>query len=85
MISPGMKVAVRVPMAPHCLALGIVTADGEHVVWHEIIDMSDGSTSNKYGMGFRFGKTPKPIKGDEVPCPPGLAHLLPDPNETDNA
>jgi hypothetical protein len=28
-------------------------------------------------MGFRFGKTPKPIKGDEVPCPPGLAHLIP--------
>lgn len=77
MIGPGMKVAVKVPGAPNNLALGIVEKDGQSIVWHEIVDMSDGSTSGKYGMGFRFGKTPKPIKGDEVPCPPQLAHLLP--------
>lgn len=77
MIAPGMKVATRVPTAPHCLALGIVTADGEHVVWHAIIDMTDGSTGDEYGTPMRFGKTPKPLRGDEVPCPPQLAHLLP--------
>jgi hypothetical protein len=77
MIAPNMKVAVKVPGAENNLALGKVTSDGKNIVWHEIVDMSDGSTSNKYGMGFRFGKTPKPIKGDEVPCPPGLAHLIP--------
>lgn len=77
MIAPGMKVAVKVPGAENNLALGIVQKDGRHIVWHEIVDMSDGSTSGKYGMGFRFGKTPKPIKGDEVPCPPQLTHLLP--------
>jgi hypothetical protein len=83
-LSPGMKVAVKVPGAESNLALGIVQKDGQSIVWHEIVDLSDGSTSSKYGMGFRFGHTPKPIKGDEVPCPPQLAHLLPDPPATED-
>lgn len=84
MISPEMKAAASVRTAAPWPALGIVTADGEHVVWHAIIDMTDGSTGDEYGAPMRFGKTPKPIKGDEVPCPPQLARLLPDPNEADN-
>jgi hypothetical protein len=64
-----MKVATRVATAPHCLALGIVTAAGETVVWHAIIDMTDGSTGDEYGVPMRFGKTPKPLRGGEVPCP----------------
>lgn len=77
MIGPGMKVAKKVATAPGSLALGVVEKDGQSIVWHEIVDMSDGSTSGKYGMPMRFDKKPRPIKGDEVPCPPQLSHLLP--------
>jgi hypothetical protein len=78
MITPGMKVAERVKTAPHMLALGKVTPDGNSVIWHDIIDMADGHAHHShYGNPMRFAKTPVPLRGDEVPCPPELAHLIP--------
>jgi hypothetical protein len=46
-MAPGSKVAARVKTAPSCLALGVVNHDGEQVVWHAIVEMSDGSTGDE--------------------------------------
>lgn len=77
MVAPGMKVAEKVRTAPGMIAIGKVTDDGKSVVWHDIIDVHDGQAHHShYGSGMRIGKTPKPLSGDEVPCPPELAHLI---------
>lgn len=75
MVAPGMKVARPVATAPGSLALGKVTPDGANVIWHEIVDHA-GHPASKYG-GMRFGKTPKPLDGTEVPIPPEFAELVP--------
>lgn len=77
MVAPGMKVAEKVRTAPGMIAIGRVTDDGKSVVWHDIIDVHDGQAHHgHYGSPMRVGKTPKPLSGDEVPCPPELAHLI---------
>lgn len=74
MIAPGMKVARAVATAPGTFALGKVMSDGQNVVWHEIVD-HEGRPASAYG-GMWFAKTPKPLEGNEVPCPPEFADLV---------
>jgi hypothetical protein len=76
MITAGMKVAHKVKTAPHCIAIVKVTPDGQNVIWQEIIDLHTGHHSNAFGRGFRFARTPKPLKGDEFPCPSEYANLV---------
>lgn len=73
-LQPGMKVAHQLPHRPNLLALGKVTADGQNVLWQEIVD-HNGVESGRGGQGVRPGK-PVPIKGDERPCPAEFAHLI---------
>ncbi len=75
MVAPGMKVARAVATAPGTLALGKVTPDGQSVVWHEIVD-HEGQPASRYG-GMQFAKRPKPLTGEEVPCPSQFADLVP--------
>jgi hypothetical protein len=59
MFSPGTKFARHVETAPGTVALGIVTPGGEHVIWHDIVDLHPGEAHHsQHGFPVRFNKTP---------------------------
>lgn len=73
MFKPGDKVASAI-LDTGNLALGTVTEDGKHVIWSEIVDY-EGNAATAFG-GMKFDRTPRPLEGDEVTCPPAFEELV---------
>lgn len=69
MLAPGSRVAHRSVHAPRMVALGIVGADGAHVVWLALVEVSDDGSARRRDTGARVCRTPLPLRGDEIPCP----------------
>lgn len=75
MLAPGTRVAHRSAHAPTMVALGIVSADGGHVVWLALVEVGDDGCARRRDTAARVCRTPLPLRGDEVPCPAEFLHF----------
>ena len=73
---PGTKVAHRSSVTPGSAAVGIVAADGRHVVWVGMVDGLGDGTPRLRRTAAPVCRTPVPLRGDEIPCPDTLAAFL---------
>ena len=70
--APGGFVAHRSPVTPGTTALGIVTADGAHVVWLAQVDTDAEGVARLRESASRVCRTPVRVRGDEIACPEDL-------------
>ena len=70
--APGAFVAHRSTVSPGTTALGIVTADGAHVVWLAQLDTDDAGAQYLRESAARVCRTPLRLRGDEIACPDDL-------------
>lgn len=69
---PGTFVGHRSTVSPGTTALGIVTADGSHVVWLAQVDTDSDGTQRLRESAARVCRTPMQLRGDETACPEDL-------------
>ena len=79
--TPGTKVVHQAPNAPRTFALGIVAADGAHVVWLDVVEIGPDGTPRRRATGGAVCRTPLPLRGDEVACPEALLAYYPGASE----
>lgn len=73
---PGTRLAHRSTVTPGSAAVGIVAATGRHVVWLDQVDtLADGSLRRRR-TAAPVCRTPVPLRGDEVRCPPELERFV---------
>ena len=71
-VAPGRFVAHRSGVTPGTTALGIVTADGAHVVWLAQVDTDAEGVPRLRESAARVCRTPVRVRGDEIACPEAL-------------
>lgn len=73
---PGTKLAHRSSVTPGSAAVGIVSASGRHVVWLDMVDTLEDGALRRRRTAAPVCRTPVPLRGDEIPCPPELERFI---------